>query len=67
MAETGLRLPDEIYDEIKQLATGEARSVDSTMVVTTEEYIVRCRRERYEAMGRKIAQRDRELLDRMAR
>ncbi len=67
MAETRLRLPDEIYDEIKQVAAGDAQSVNSAMVVAIEEYVVRRRRERYEAMGRKIAQRDRELLDRLAR
>lgn len=67
MAETRLRIPDEIYGEIKQIAAGDAQSVNSAMVVAIEEYIVRRRRERYEAMGRKIAQRDRELLDRLAR
>ncbi|WP_157545473.1 hypothetical protein [Microtetraspora fusca] len=32
-----------------------------------EEYVARRRRERYAAMGRKIARRDGELLDRLAR
>ncbi|WP_283133318.1 hypothetical protein [Rhizohabitans arisaemae] len=67
MAETLLRLPDETYEQIKQIAGGDAQSVNSTMVVAIEEYIIRRRRERYEVMGRKIAQRDRELLDRLAR
>ncbi|GGL21588.1 hypothetical protein Sme01_40430 [Sphaerisporangium melleum] len=67
MAETRLRLPDETYEQIKQLASGDAQSVNSAMVVAIEEYIARRRRERYQAMGRKIAERDRELLERLAR
>ncbi|MDP9847215.1 Arc family DNA-binding protein [Streptosporangium lutulentum] len=66
MAETRLRLPDETYEQIKQIASGDAQSVNSAMIVAIEEYIVRRRRERYESIGRKVAQRDRELLDRLA-
>ncbi|MGW4640267.1 Arc family DNA-binding protein [Sphaerisporangium sp. NPDC004334] len=67
MAETRLRLPDEIYEQIKQIAGDDAQSVNSAMVAAIEEYIARRKRERYRAMGRKIAERDRELLDRLAR
>ena len=67
MAETRLRLPDEAYEQIKQIAGSDGQSVNSAVVVAIEEYIARRRRERYEAMGRKTAQRDRELLDRLAR
>ena len=66
MAETRLRLPDEIYEQIKQIAQGDGQSVNSAMVLAIEEYITRRRRERYAAIGRKVAQRDRELLDRLA-
>lgn len=67
MAETRLRLPDETYEQIKQLAGGDGQSVNSAMVMAIEEYIARRRRERYQTMGRKIAERDRELLERLAR
>ncbi|MEV4551043.1 CopG family transcriptional regulator [Nonomuraea wenchangensis] len=67
MAETRLRLPDETYEQIKQIAGHDAQSINSAMVVAIEEYIARRRRERYQAMGRKIAERDRELLERLAR
>ncbi|WP_066363440.1 Arc family DNA-binding protein [Herbidospora mongoliensis] len=67
MAETRLRLPDETYEQIKQIASGDDESVNSTLIVAIDEYIARRRRERYEEMGRKIAQRDKELLERLSR
>jgi hypothetical protein len=63
--ETRLCLPDETYEQIKRLARSDAHSRGSAIVVPVDEYLDRRRRERYEAMGKKIAQRDRDLLDRL--
>lgn len=67
MAETRLRLPDETYEQIKQIASGDEQSVNSALVIAIEEYIARRKRERYAAIGCKVAERDRELLKRLAR
>ncbi|WP_433221852.1 hypothetical protein [Microtetraspora malaysiensis] len=67
MAEIRLSLSDETYAQIERIAGDDGRSVDSTITAVIEEYVARRRRERYEAMGRKIARRDGELLDRLAR
>ncbi|MCP2345096.1 MULTISPECIES: Arc family DNA-binding protein [Nonomuraea] len=67
MAETRLRLPDETYEQIKKIAGDDGQSVNSAMVAAIDDYIARRRRERYRAIGRKVAERDRELLERLAR
>ncbi|MEV0200304.1 Arc family DNA-binding protein [Nonomuraea sp. NPDC050691] len=67
MAETRLRLPDATYEQIKKIAGSDGQSVNSAMVGAIEEHIARRRRERYRAIGRKVAERDRELLERLAR
>ena len=67
MTVTTLNLPDELHAALKELAAEEHRSVNATLIVAAEEYVQRQRRRtRVRASAEKIAEMDRELLDRLA-
>lgn len=64
---TTVNLPDGLLERITELAEQEHRSVDATIVDAIEEYVsARSRRSRVRELARDVAERDVELLRRLA-
>lgn len=60
-------LPPELHDEVRRIAGAERRSVTQTLIVAVEEYVQRHQRAaRVDAISRRIAEEDTELLRRLA-
>lgn len=65
---TTLNLPEELHAALKALAAAENRSVNATILVALEKYVGDSqRRSQVRALAADVAQRDAELLDRLAR
>lgn len=64
---TTINLPDDLHARLKQIADGEHRSANATIIVALSEYVERAqRRDRVGTLAAEVAQRHRELLDRLA-
>jgi predicted transcriptional regulator len=64
---TTLNLPDQLHEQLKTLAEEEHRSMNATILVAVERYIEeRGHRARVRDLARDVAQRDADLLDRLA-
>jgi predicted transcriptional regulator len=64
---TTVNLPDELHASLKQVAEAEHRSANATIVVAVAEYVRNHdKRARIRELAADIAQRDQELLDRLA-
>ncbi|MFI9641891.1 Arc family DNA-binding protein [Micromonospora sp. NPDC051925] len=64
---TTVDLPDGLHERLKELADEEHRSMNATIVVAVEEYVAaRSRRARVRELARDVAERDAELLRRLA-
>ncbi|MGF1645983.1 MAG: Arc family DNA-binding protein [Kineosporiaceae bacterium] len=64
---TTVNLPDDLHAALKQLADAEHRSANATIIVAISEYIQRHqRRATVGALAAEVAERHRELLDRLA-
>ena len=64
--ELRLRLPDEIHSRLREVANEDGNSLNSEIVIAIEEHLVRRQTSAVRAIARKVAQRDAELLDRLA-
>ena len=64
---TTVILPDGLHERLRQLADEEHRSMNATIVVAVEEYIAaRSHRARVRDLATEVAERDAELLRRLA-
>ena len=64
---TPVNLPEDLHEQLKRVAETEHRSVDATIVVAVEEYVAaRDRRSRVRDLAGQVAERDAELLRRLA-
>ena len=64
---TTVNLPDGLHERLRQLADEEHRSMNATIVVAVEEYIAaRSHRARVRDLATEVAERDAELLRRLA-
>lgn len=65
---TTVNLPDELHASLKLVAETEHRSANSTIIVAITEYVRRHeKRVKVKELAEDVAQRHRELLDRLAR
>lgn len=65
---TTVNLPDDLHASLKQVAEAEHRSANATIVVAVAEYVGRHdKRAKVRALAADVAERHRELLDRLAR
>lgn len=65
---TTLNLPDELHAMLKKLAEAEHRSTNATIIVALSEYVSRHdRKAKVRALAADVAERHKELLDRLAR
>jgi predicted DNA-binding protein len=66
--QTTVRLPDELADQAEAVARVKGSSVNALIVESLEAEIERVRADKdFTARARKLLQRDKELLDRLAR
>jgi predicted transcriptional regulator len=64
---TTVSMPDGLHEQLKQLAEEEHRSMNATIVVAIEEYVsVHSHRARVRDLAHEVAERDAELLRRLA-
>ncbi|MEV4757432.1 Arc family DNA-binding protein [Micromonospora sp. NPDC049559] len=64
---TTVDLPDELYERLKEPAECDHRSMNATIVVALEQYVAqRNQRARVRDLARDVADRDAELLRRLA-
>jgi predicted transcriptional regulator len=64
---TTINLPDELHAALKRIADDEHRSMNATILVAVEQYVtVRSHRAKVRQLAADVAQRDAELLDRLA-
>lgn len=64
---TTVNLPDDLHARLKQVAEAEHRSANATIVVAITEYVSRHdKRAKVHALATEVAERHRELLDRLA-
>ncbi|MEV0805109.1 Arc family DNA-binding protein [Micromonospora sp. NPDC050200] len=64
---TTVNLPDTLHERLKELAEEERRSMNATIVVAVEEYVAaRSQRAKVRDFARDVAERDAELLRRLA-
>ncbi|WP_123606605.1 CopG family ribbon-helix-helix protein [Micromonospora sp. Llam0] len=64
---TTVNLPDDLHAQLKQIAETEHRSANATIVVAIEEYVARhSKRSKVRGLAADVAERHRELLDRLA-
>lgn len=67
MTTTTVTLPDELHASLKKVAEAEHRSANATIVVAVEQYVqARNKRAAVQAIAAEVADRHRELLDRLA-
>ena len=65
---TTVNLPDELHASLKAVAEAEHRSANATIIVAVAEYVSRHdKRTRIRALAADVAERHKELLDRLAR
>lgn len=65
---TTLNLPDDLHAQLKALAEEEHRSMNATILVAVERYVEENgRRARVRNLAGEVAQRDAELLGRLAK
>lgn len=65
---TTLNLPDDLHAQLKELAEAEHRSMNATILVAIEQYVEdHGRRARVRKLAGEVAQRDAELLGRLAK
>jgi predicted transcriptional regulator len=65
---TTISLPDELHAALKRIADDEHRSMNATILVAVEQYVTaRSHRSKVRELATDVAQRDAELLDRLAR
>jgi predicted transcriptional regulator len=64
---TTVNLPDDLHASLKQVAEAEHRSANATIIIAVIEYISRHdKRGKVRALAADVAERHRELLDRLA-
>jgi predicted transcriptional regulator len=64
---TTVNLPDELHEQLKRVADQDRRSMNATIVVAVEKYVAeRSQRARVRELARDVAERDAELLRRLA-
>jgi predicted transcriptional regulator len=64
---TTVNLPDGLHEQLKQLADQEHRSMNATIVVAVKQYVSeRSHRSRIRDLAGEVAERDAELLRRLA-
>ena len=64
---TTVNLPAELHERLKRVAEEEHRSMNATIVVAVEEYVsARSHRARVRDLAQEVADRDAELLRRLA-
>jgi predicted transcriptional regulator len=64
---TTVNLPDDLHASLKQVAEAEHRSANATIIVAITEYVSRHdKRAKVRALAGEVAERHRELLDRLA-
>jgi predicted transcriptional regulator len=64
---TTVNLPDDLHAQLRHLADEERRSMNATIVVAVERYVAeRSHRARVRELASEVAQRDADLLDRLA-
>ena len=64
---TTINLPSELHAELKRIADDEHRSMNATILVAVEQYVAaRSHRSKVRALAADVAQRDAELLRRLA-
>jgi predicted transcriptional regulator len=64
---TTVNLPDDLHAQLRSLASEERRSINATIIVALEHYVAeRSRRTRVRQLAGEVAQRDAELLNRLA-
>jgi predicted transcriptional regulator len=65
---TTVNLPSELHAALKRIADDEHRSMNATILVAVEQYVAaRSHRSTVRRLAADVAQRDAELLDRLAR
>jgi predicted transcriptional regulator len=65
---TTVSLPDHLHARLKVIAEREHRSMNATIIVAVERYLDgEDRRSRIRELAQNVAERDAELLDRLAR
>ncbi|MER7006882.1 Arc family DNA-binding protein [Dactylosporangium sp. NPDC000555] len=68
MVTTTVTLPGELHDSLKQVAAAEHRSANATIVVAVAQYVQNHdKKAAVGAIAAEIAERHRELLDRLAK
>ncbi|HET8680426.1 MAG TPA: Arc family DNA-binding protein [Micromonosporaceae bacterium] len=64
---TTVNLPDDLHASLKQVADAEHRSANATIIVAITEYVSRHdKRAKVRALAADVAERHKELLDRLA-
>ncbi|MFW6034103.1 MAG: Arc family DNA-binding protein [bacterium] len=64
---TTFDLPPELHEQVRKIAAAERRSITQTLILAVEEYVARHQRaSEVDAISRRIAQEDAELLRRLA-
>lgn len=64
---TTVNLPDELHEQLKRVADQDRRSMNATIIVAVEKYVAeRSQRVRVRELAREVAERDAELLRRLA-
>lgn len=65
---TTLNLPDDLHAALKKLAEAEHRSTNATIIVAVTEYVARHdKKAKVQELAADVAERHKELLDRLAR
>jgi len=64
---TTVNLPDDLHAGLKQVADAEHRSANATIVIAVTEYVSRHNKQaKVRALAAEVAERHRDLLDRLA-
>ena len=64
---TTVSLPDDLHASLKQVAEAEHRSANATIIVAVTEYVSRHnKRAQVRALATEVAERHKDLLDRLA-
>jgi predicted transcriptional regulator len=60
-------LPPELHEQVRSIAAAERRSITQTLILAVEEYVKRHQRAaQIDALSKRIAEEDAELLRRLA-
>lgn len=64
---TTFNLPPELNEKVREIAAAERRSITQTLIIAVEEYVQRNERAaKVDAVSKRIAKEDAELLRRLA-